>query len=452
MIADRLRKDWTQGSVVGNLWSLAWPMIISQSITVIGPTIDMIWVGKLGSASVAGVGVAGMAVMAVNALQMGLFTGLRALVARFVGAGDTGSANHVAQQAFVIGISLSLLLALIGIFLAEEILVLFGVQADVVAEGGVYMRILFAGSATMSFTMISQSIMQASGDTVNPMRITIFFRILHIVLCPFLIFGWWIFPQLGVSGAALTNVITQSLGGILGFWLLFSGRTRLKLTFSNFRLDKNIIWRLLKIGIPASITGMQRNLPYLVLVWFISPFGTYAVAAHSVMQRIDNFMRTPAGTLGSAAGILAGQNLGAGQPERAEKGGWSAVLIYTSVAVVVAIVFLCLPESIMRIFNAESGFLEIASTFLKIQTIGYVLFGLVVGLSMCIDGIGATTMTMLATILTMWLVQIPLAYVLPNFTDLGVYGIQWAIVSALILRALIYAIYFRSGRWKRKKV
>jgi Na+-driven multidrug efflux pump len=197
---------------------------------------------------------------------------------------------------------------------------------------------------------------------------------------------------------------------------------------------------------------MQRNLPYLVLVWFISPFGTYAVAAHSVMQRLDNFMRTPAGTLGSAAGILAGQNLGAGQPERAEKGGWLAVGFFTSAAIIVAIIFLCWPEPVMQIFNTESGFVEIASTFLRIQVIGYVLFGLVVGLSMCIDGIGDTMITMLVTILTMWLVQIPLAYILPNFTGLEVYGVQWAIVSALILRAAIYAVYFRSGRWKRKKV
>jgi len=105
MIRDRLNRDWTQGSVIGNLWSLAWPMMITQSLTVIGPTVDMIWVGKLGAASVAGVGIAGMAVMVVNALKMGLFTGLRAMVARFVGAGDTRGANHVAQQAFVIGIA-----------------------------------------------------------------------------------------------------------------------------------------------------------------------------------------------------------------------------------------------------------------------------------------------------------------------------------------------------------
>jgi putative MATE family efflux protein len=450
--ADRFQRDWTQGSIISNLWSLAWPIMISQSLTVIGPTIDMIWVGKLGTASVAGVGISGMAVMVVNALQMGLFTGLRAMIARFVGAGNTRGANHVSQQAFVIGIALSVLLAVVGIFLAEQILTVFGVEADVVAEGAAYMRIQLAGSVTMSLALIAQSIMQASGDTVNPMRIAVFFRLFHVVICPFLVFGWWIFPQLGVSGAALTNVISQSIGGALGLWLLFSGRTRLQLTLSNFRLDRNIIWRLLRIGIPASITGMQRNLPYLVLVWFISPFGTFAVAAHSLMQRVDGFIRTPAASLGSAAGILAGQNLGADQPERAEKGGWLAVGLYTSVIVIVSVLIWFWAEYIVRIFNTEPGFVEIAATFMRIQIVGYLLFGLIVGLSMCIDGVGDTMITMLVTLLTMWLIQVPLAYFLPNFTNLGVYGVQWAIVFALVMRAVIYLIYFRLGRWKRKRI
>jgi len=450
--SNRLQRDWTEGSIIGNLWAIAWPMMIGQTLTMIGPTIDMIWVGRLGAASVAGVGISGMAVMVVNALKMGLFTGLRAMVARFVGAGDTKGANHIAQQAFVIGISLSVLLAVIGIFLADQILIVFGVEPDVVAEGAAYMRIQLIGSVTMSFALIAQSIMQASGDTVNPMRIAVFFRLFHVALCPFLVFGWWIFPQMGVSGAALTNVISQSVGGAFGLWFLFTGRTRLRLTLRNFYLDRDIIWRLLKIGIPASVTGMQRNLPYLVLVWFISPFGTFAVAAHSIMQRIDGFIRTPAASLGSAAGILAAQNLGAGKPERAEKGGWLVVGIFTGVIAIASVGIWFWAEPIVRIFNSEPSFVEIAAAFLRIQITGYVLFGFIVGLSMCIDGIGDTMVTMLVTLLTMWLIQVPLAYVLPNFTRLGVYGVQWAIVAALIMRAAIYFVYFRSGRWKRKKV
>ena len=449
---NRALRDWTKGNIFHNLLSLSWPIMISSSFNLLGPVIDMVWVGKLGAASIAGVGVAGMAVMMVTSARMGLTMGTRAIVARFIGADDAKGANHVAQQAFVISAIFSITMASIGILFAEPILTIFGLEADVVSEGTAYMRIQFIGTVAMSFRMMSEGVMQASGDTVNPMRIAIFFRLFHVALCPFLVFGWWIFPQLGVSGAALTNVISQSVGGALGLWFLFSGRTRLRLTLRNFYLDREIIWRLLKIGIPASITGMQRNLPYLVLVWFISPFGTFAVAAHSVMQRIDGFVRTPAASLGSAAGILAGQNLGAGKPERAEKGGWLAVGLFTGVVVIASVGIWFWAESIVQIFNSEPDFVKIAAAFLRIQIAGYVLFGFIVGLSMCIDGIGDTIITMLVTLLTMWLIHVPLAYVLPNFTPLGVYGVQWAIVAALVVRAAIYFIYFRSGRWKRKKV
>jgi len=452
MRSSYLVKDWTQGSVIHNLWSLSWPIMIAQTLTVIGPTIDMIWVGKLGAASIAGVGVSGMVIMVMNSLIMGLYTGLRAMVARFVGAGDTDSANHVAQQAFVIGIALSLVMAVIGILFAEPILLLFGIEADVVSEGAAYMRIQLAGSITMSLAIVSQLIMQASGDTVTPMKISIFFRIFHVVLCPILVFGWWIFPSMGVSGAAWANVISQSTGGVLGIWILFTGRTRLRLTLRNFSLDKNIIWRLMKIGIPASITGIQRFLPYLVLVLFIAPFGTNAVGAHSLMQRIDMFLRMPAGALGNAAGVLAGQNLGAGKPDRAEKGGWIAVALVTGFIAIVCVAVWFYADYIIRIFNSEPELVEIAGDFMRIQIVGYMVFGLTIVLSLCVEGVGDTIATMTVTLLTMWLVQVPLAYYLPEYTGLGVYGVQWAIVIALVLRAAIFAVYFRMGWWKRKKI
>src|SRR3972149_7561065 len=107
-------------------------------------------------------------------------------------------------------------MALIGILLSRQIMGLFGLEADVIAEGTAYMRIQFIGTVTMSLRILTETIMQASGDTVTPMRITVFYRILHASLAPFLIFGWWFFPSLGVSGAALTNAITQGLGAAVG--------------------------------------------------------------------------------------------------------------------------------------------------------------------------------------------------------------------------------------------
>ncbi len=445
-------RDWTKGSIIRNLLTLSWPMVINDSFNMMGPTIDMIWVGRLGAASIAGVGVSGMAVMLLMGARRGLSSGTRAMVARFVGSGDAEGANHIAQQAFVISAAYAIVMAAIGVFLAEPILTLFGLEADVVAEGTAYMRIMFVGSAAMSFRMMAEGIMESSGDAVTPMKIAVFYRLFHVALCPFLIFGWWIFPRLGVSGAALTNVISQSLGVALGLWVLFSGRTRLRLTLRNFRLDPNTIWRIVKIGIPATVTGMERTFGQIVLIWFIVPFGTLAVAAHTLCQRMERIVFMPGMGLGMAAGVLAGQNLGAGQPERAERGSWLAVGLATGFMAIGSIAILLWTGSIIGIFSTEPDLVEITSVFLKIAVAGYLVRGFAVVLMHCLTGVGDTLPPMLITLLMVCLVQVPLAYFLPRVTDLGVYGVRWAIVAGMVVASVAYVTYFRLGRWKRKRV
>ena len=254
---------------------------------MIGPTVDMIWVGRLGSTAIAAVGVAGMATMLVQSGLMGLFMGLRAMVARFIGAKDEKQAVYVSQQAIIIGAISSLVLAVVGIFFAEEILDLVGIAPDVVDEGAMYLRIMFVGMFSMSFRFMTDSIMQSSGDTMTPLKIAVWFRVVHVVLSPVLIFGLWIFPKMGVNGAALANLITQTLGTCLGLWYLFTGRSRLKLTLKGIRLDFRMIWRIVKIGLPASVMGMQQNLGQFFLMKIIAPFGTLAVAAHTLNQRVE---------------------------------------------------------------------------------------------------------------------------------------------------------------------
>lgn len=447
-----LDRDWTQGSIVGSLWALSWPMMISQSLNMLGPTIDMIWVGRLGSSALAAVGVSGMAVMVSNSLVMGVFTSVRAMVARYIGAGDPKAANHIAQQAFVLGAGISFVIALIGIFLSEQILAWLGVEPDVITVGAAYMRIQFIGIVTMSVRMITESAMQASGDTVNPMRIALSFRAIHLILCPTLVFGWWIFPEMGVQGAAWTNVITQTMGGVLGIWFLMTGRTRMKLTFSNFQFDPGVIWKMIKIGLPAAITGMERSFANILLVKFVAPFGTFAVAAQSLQERIGAFIQMPAMGFGVSAGVLTGQNLGAGRPERAERSGWIAAAFFTGVMVVGSIVIWFFAPNIVRIFNSEPELVEIGANFMKIQIVGFLVFGFVIVLSQALNGVGETMVPMIVTLVTMWAIQVPLAWVLSTQTDLGMYGVRWGIVIALIFRGAIYAIYFKRGKWKNKKV
>lgn len=445
-------RDWTQGSIIRNLWSLSWPMIITTSLMMIGPTIDMIWVGKLGSGYIAGVGVAGMIVMMVNSMLMGLFTSLRAMISRSIGAGDDQGAIHSVRQAFVIGIIFSLIMALLGFFLAEQILAITGVEADVIRQGGVYLRISFIGLIVMSIRMLSDATMQASGDATTPMKITLSYRLLHVALCPLLVFGLWIFPRLGVSGAALTQVISQSVGTILGLWFLLTGRSRLKLHFRNFRLDFGLMWRLIKVGIPASIMSIQSSFSQFVLLKLITPFGTLAVAAHSLNQRVEMFFFMPPWGLGMAAGVLAGQNLGAQRPERAEKTGWLAAGIVEGFMVICSMVLLFWAESIVNIFSSDPGVITIGATFLRIATAGYLVMGAVISFQQCISGVGDTLPPMLLSLILSWGIQIPLSYFLPRITDLGVYGVRWGMVAGILIGALAYTLYFRIGRWKKKVV
>jgi putative MATE family efflux protein len=445
-------RDLTKGSISGNLWALSWPTMISSTIFMIGPMIDMIWVGRLGSAAIAGVGISGMAVMVIMSAIMGLNTGNRALLARFVGAGDHALANHVGQQSFVISVLFSMVMAIIGIWQADFILTVLGVKPDVVKEGADYMRVMFVGGITMSIMMMATGIMQASGDAIAPMMVSVGIRIFHMVLCPFLVFGWWIFPQQGVRGAAMSNVLAQGIGGSILLWCLFTGRTRLKMTLKNFYFDRSMIWRIIKVGFPSSITGMERTFANLILMWLVVPFGTAAVAAQTLSERIDGMVNMPAMGLGQASGVLAAQNLGANQPDRAERTAWTAVIWFSTVTFSGSLIIFFFAENIVHIFNQEQDLVGITANFLRINIVSYLVFGVAVVLMNSLNGVGDTSIPMWTTMLTMWLVQVPMAYFLPRFTNLGVYGIRWGIVTGIVIRAAVYMLYFRTGRWKNKMI
>ncbi len=445
-------RDWTQGPVVNNLLLLSWPMIVMESLFVISQVVDMIWIGRLGPSSIAGVGVANIVVMLVMSMDFGLIVGVRAMVARFVGAGDMKTANHVAAQALVLSASWGALMMTVGILFAEPIMHIFGLEADVIDQGMAYMRVMFAGWIAMDVLVMALYVIQSAGDTIRPMMIEGFLRIIHVTLCPFLVLGIGIFPKMGVSGAALSNVISQCLGAVICLWLLFGGYTRLHLSRSDFRVDFNIIWRILKIGVPALVMNFQRSFGTFILTWLIAPFGTLAVAAHSLASRLEMFVMMPGFALGMGAGVLVGQNLGAGQPERSEKSAWVAVGILQAFMTVGSVVVLIWARNIMGVFTTDPDLLELGSAFIRITSATFFVMSVATVLQNCIASAGDTVPNMIISIAVMWIVQIPVAFVLSRYTALDAYGIRWAMVASTIVGSIVYYIYFKTGRWKLKKV
>ena len=287
---------------------------------------------------------------------------------------------------------------------------------------------------------------------MRPMVITIITRSIHMLAAPTLILGWQGFAGLGITGAAIVNLFAHSLAAVLGLGVLFTGRSRLRLTLANFRLDLPIVWRILRIGVPALVMTVQRSLSYLVLTRLMVPFGTVALAAHSLIQRVDTVLFLPSWALSSGAGVLVGQNLGAGHPGRAERNAWLAVGLVEVLMVAGAAAALTWSGDIIRLFNTDPALVEAGGRFLRIAAAGYVVMSLMVVLQQALSGAGDTAAAMLISIAMVWLAQIPLAYLLPRVTDLGVDGIRWAIAISIGFGAAVNVVYFRLGRWKRRRV
>jgi len=447
-----LNREWTQGSIINNLLLLSWPMIVMEATYMISQIFDMVWVGKAGASSIAALGIANLVMMLISTIDMALISGSRAMIARFVGSRDWDEARKVAGQTYILAISWGLLVTLAGSLLVGPIMHMFGVEEQVAQEGMKYLRIFFAGWLSLELLIMSLYTIQSTGDSFTPMIIEISIRTVHLILCPFLVLGLWVFPHLGIAGAALSNVISQALGAAAGLWVLFGGYTRMKLSLKDFRFIPNITWRMLKIGFPSLISMLQANFSMFVLTWIIVPFGTQVIAANSLVSNVQGFIITPNLGLGSAVGVLVGQNLGAKQPERAVKTTFLGAGILEAFLIACGVVILIWAERIVGIFNNDPALVAIGATFLRIATAGYLVMGINSALMNCISGAGDTLPNMIINIIMIWVIQIPLTYILSHYTSLGVYGIRWAMVVSTVVGTIAYFTYFRMGRWKLKKV
>lgn len=447
-----LSVDRTQGSTVRNLLALAWPIASSFGLYSIFSVVDMMWVGRLGPDYIAGVGAAAMALWLAFAGIMGLAVGARALVARFTGAGDIDSANNAMRQALLAAGVYGVCIAVVGVVFAEPILRLVGVEESVVATGAAYLRIYAFSAVPTSLWIVLEAVMQASGDVIRPLLMTVAAKLVHALVEPALIFGWLFLPALGVRGAALTFVVTEGIGLAVGLWILLKGHTRLHFALTRFRVEFKTVRRIVRIGLPAVLFAAQASFAGLLLMRLVTPFGTAAVAAHNLSLRVESLIMMPIAGVSLAAAVLVGQNLGAQRPARAERGVWIAVGLIESFVVVAAGAVLAFAPAIVRIFNPEPELVAVASGFIRIAVAGYLAVGIYTVLQNGLNGAGDTLPPAGITLLTTWLVQVPLALFLPSFTGLGAYGVRWGILTGWVVSAVAFLLYFRLGRWKRKRV
>ncbi|MBI4187951.1 MAG: hypothetical protein HY529_01965 [Chloroflexi bacterium] len=256
---------------------------------------------------------------------------------------------------------------------------------------------------------------------------------------------------MGLAGAAFANVLAQSAGTFINLFMLFSGRTRMHLTLSGFRLDWGIIRGLIRIGAPASASGMERALLQLILLKIVSPFGDVAVAAYGIVRRLEMFIGYGGEGVGMATGIMVGQNLGAKNPERAKRSvGWGVVFV-TAFKLLADLPLIIIPSLIVFIFTKEPEVVSLTSTWLRLLALAALFMGGSNVLTQAFNVAGDTLTVMFVTLLTV-IIELPLAWLLCYPLGIGPLGIAWAGIAGMAIRvAIMVPLYFR-GSWLKRKV
>jgi putative MATE family efflux protein len=447
-------RNLTEGSISKNLLFLSWPQMTEGALLVLYQMSDLFWAGQgFGLQALAGVGAVWTFTTLMLTARGGLDTAMRAMVARAVGAGDLALANRVVIQAFALNTVVSLFTCVIpGMLFPDQLLALIGLPEDVRSEVVMYMRFQCLNQALVAWRTMSAEALQSAGDSLTPLRATFITRVVHMVLSPTLAFGLLFFPEMGLMGLAVSGATGQLVGAVQQWHSLFSGKSRLHITLRGYKVDWELTRRLVRIGIPASVTSMERALSQFVMIGIVASFGVTTLGIYTLSQRTDMLANRVIVGLANASGVLVGQNLGAGQPQRARQTVRLAMLWAFGSQVVFSALLALFPVAYMSIFSSDADMHELGTTWFRILALGYVTMGLSTVLMQCFNTAGDTMIPAAVNIVTIWLVQLPLALLLRDVFDVGSTAVAWAIVAAMLFRLAIYAPYFVSGRWLRAKV
>ena len=446
------KRDLTSGSIHRNIWTLAVPNILEMATMSVAQVMDTYWVGKLGSAALATVTISMTLRWVINSLANGLGIGGMAVVARRIGARNKAEADHAAWQAILLAIFVSLALGALGILVAAPTLRLLGADADVLAMGVSYLRILFGGLFTLVLIFVINSLLRGAGEAGLALWVLVLSQGLTVVLEPLLIFGWGPFPALGVNGSAWAGVLGFGAGALFQIIILLSGRARIGINLRNLWPDLPLMWHIVKIALPSTLQMTLRSTSRLAILAIVGLYGTFATAGFGVANRILLIALIPGFGLGNATATLVGQNLGAAKPRRAERSAWWVAAYDAGLLTAFALVFLAFTRPLVAFFDPTPEVVDLGSQCLRIVALSLVFSAMGVVLARGFDGAGNTVPAMFVNLLTLWGMEVPLSYGLSQWTGLGITGVWAGRAIANTANGLLFALWFRLGRWKRKKV
>ena len=445
-------RDFTSDSIGKALLILSIPMVLEMIMESIFAVVDIFFVSRLGANAVATVGITESSMTIVYAVGMGLSTATTALVARRIGEKKAGKAGIVAFQAIIAGFFVSILVAIPGVIYAKEFLLLMGASEEMAEAGYMFPAIMFGGNAVIMLLFIINAIFRSSGDAAISMRVLILANLINIILDPLLIFGIGPFPELGLKGAAVATTTGRGLAVCFQFYLLFKGHKRIQLEWEHLQIKFKVMLKLFRLAAGGILQYIIATSSWIALYRIIAVLGSEVMAGYTISIRILVFVLLPSWGLSNAASTLVGQNLGANQPERAERTVWITAFANMILLGTVGLILIIFPETFIRLFISDPNVILNGSISLRIISFGFVSYALGMVLTQAFNGSGDTTTPTRINLFCFWLFEIPLAYFLAIVMDMKIHGISFAIVAAESALTLTAWYYFRKGKWKTVKI
>ncbi|WP_193038718.1 MATE family efflux transporter [Pseudoalteromonas nigrifaciens] len=438
------------GSISKALLKLGIPIILINVLQSAYQLTDAFWVGRLGAAQVAAVSISMPVTFLVIAIGAGLAMAGAILSAQYMGAGQQDKVNHVAAQTMLMVTLTAIVLGGIGYMLSPYFLTLLGVEDAVYGDALKFMHVSFIGVIFVFIYAMFQSLMRGIGQTKVPLIIVSVTVLLNFVLDPLFIFGYGSFQGLGVMGAALATLVTQSLAALAGVIIFLRGRHGIQLQLKSFYPDWQYIKQAFFLGAPGSIELSARAFGLIIMSFLVASFGTQTIASYGVGSNVLQMVMIPAMGLSMAVSTLVGQNMGARNPKRAAQITQLASLWGLLGLSFVGGVAYYFAEHLVAFFIPDDGaVIAKGAKFIRIMCLTWGGIGVQLCVVAAFRASGNMLNAMLVALLSQGVVQFPAAYILSKHTQLGDHGIWYSFAITNVVIALITYAWFAQGSWQK---
>ncbi len=450
-------QDMTVGSPAKNLIRFSVPLLIGNLAQQLYSTVDSIVVGNyVGDGALAAIGASGPILNLLLVLFMGVSVGASVMASQYFGARNKELLSETVGTTMTVTFLTALMIMIVGPLVTRPVMELLGTPEDILDMSCTYMVILCLGFLGSAYYNIISGVLRGLGDSIMPLVFLLVACGLNIALDIWFVAGF----QWGVAGVAWATIISQIISGTLCIVRLLNMKDIFHLKPRMLWPKKSLVFQLIRLGLPSGLTQAIFSFAMIIVQSLTNSFGTAVIAANTVVMRVDGFAMMPNFTFGTAMTTFAGQNIGAGQTERAEKGTRSGLKMGLGVSVVLVVLILLCGKYLMVMFTSTPEVIELGMRMLRILAVGYVAMAITQILSGTMRGAGDTMTPMWISIITTVVVRVPVAYGLEFLTrpaggTMGSGTPDPLFVSLLIswvIGAVLTVVAYRMGRWKKKTI